>query len=120
MGQVGVLHIIVLRKRFKIFFCVLSVYVLFYSAYQIYFFYYLDLFHALILQKKWMFLIYIYYYFRSTDGILNGERLNLKWAVPLQDVEVHDDIAFSTKNLMISSTRNKNFGSRSLERNSGN
>ncbi|XP_054721997.1 rho guanine nucleotide exchange factor 10-like, partial [Uloborus diversus] len=55
---------------------------------------------------------------RSTDGILNGERLNLKWAVPLQDVEVHDDIAFSTKNLMISSSRNKTFGSRSLDRNS--
>ncbi len=56
----------------------------------------------------------------STDGILNGERLNLKWAVPLQEVEVHDDTAFSTKNLMMSSSsRNKNFGSRSLERNSG-
>ncbi|GFR00921.1 rho guanine nucleotide exchange factor 10 [Trichonephila clavata] len=54
---------------------------------------------------------------RSNDGILNGERLNLKWAVPLQDVEVHDDVAVSTKNL-ISSSRNKNFGSRSLERNS--
>ncbi|KAF8790883.1 Rho guanine nucleotide exchange factor 10 like protein [Argiope bruennichi] len=54
---------------------------------------------------------------RSNDGILNGERLNLKWAVPLQDVEVHDDVALSTKNL-ISSSRNKTFGSRSLERNS--
>ncbi|GFY59498.1 rho guanine nucleotide exchange factor 10 [Trichonephila inaurata madagascariensis] len=54
---------------------------------------------------------------RSNDGILNGERLNLKWAVALQDVEVHDDVAVSTKNL-ISSSRNKNFGSRSLERNS--
>ncbi|CAL1277316.1 unnamed protein product [Larinioides sclopetarius] len=54
---------------------------------------------------------------RSSDGILNGERLNLKWAVPLQDVEVHDDVALSTKNL-ISSSRNKTFGSRSLERNS--
>lgn len=58
-------------------------------------------------------------YYRSNDGILNGERLNLKWAVPLQEVEVHDDIAVSTKNLMISSSRNKNFGSRSLERNTG-
>ncbi|KAG8195643.1 hypothetical protein JTE90_004978 [Oedothorax gibbosus] len=55
---------------------------------------------------------------RSNDGILNGERLNLKWVVPLQEVEVHDDVAVSTKNLMISSSRNKNFGSRSLERNS--
>ncbi|XP_064461059.1 rho guanine nucleotide exchange factor 10-like isoform X2 [Ornithodoros turicata] len=42
----------------------------------------------------------------------NRERLTLKWAVPLQEVDVQDDIAPATRNLLASSGRARNSGSR--------
>ncbi|XP_067128499.1 rho guanine nucleotide exchange factor 10-like protein isoform X2 [Centruroides vittatus] len=53
---------------------------------------------------------------RTNDAIPNGERLSLKWAVSLQDVEVHEDVAPATKNLLASSGKSRYGSNRSNER----
>lgn len=50
---------------------------------------------------------------RPSEGGQGGrERLSLKWAVPLQDVDVQEDIAPATRNLLASSGRARNSAGR--------
>ncbi|XP_022248872.1 rho guanine nucleotide exchange factor 10-like [Limulus polyphemus] len=53
---------------------------------------------------------------KSSEGSHGGERFNLKWAVPLMDVEVQENVAPATRNLLASSERNRT----SVSRGSGN
>ncbi|XP_076358857.1 rho guanine nucleotide exchange factor 10-like protein isoform X1 [Tachypleus tridentatus] len=53
---------------------------------------------------------------KSSEGSHGGERFNLKWAVPLMDVEVQENVAPATRNLLASSERNRT----SISRGTGN
>lgn len=48
----------------------------------------------------------------SEGGQTGRERLSLKWAVPLQEVDVQEDIAPATRNLLASSGRPRNSAGR--------
>ncbi|XP_015917701.1 rho guanine nucleotide exchange factor 10-like protein isoform X1 [Parasteatoda tepidariorum] len=44
---------------------------------------------------------------RNSDNLSNVERLNLKWAVPLQEVDIYDDLNMSAKTLKMFYSKSK-------------